>query len=44
MRFLLEGVQYNDEQLQENCTALFATSQSLFKQLKHSILLVCMAD
>ncbi|KAL0035198.1 hypothetical protein WJX79_005676 [Trebouxia sp. C0005] len=24
MRFLLEGVQYNDEQLQENCVALFA--------------------
>ncbi len=29
MRFLLEGVQYNDEQLQENCVALFARSECL---------------
>lgn len=28
MRFLLEGVQYNDEQLQDSCIALFARSES----------------
>ncbi len=30
-RFLREGVQYNDEQLQQNCIALFARSK--FTQL-----------
>lgn len=27
MRFLLEGVQYNDEHLQDNCIALFSRSK-----------------
>lgn len=38
MRFLLEGVQYNDEQLQDNCILLFARSKShqLILMIEHN--------